>query len=51
MVKKYTTLSDFPMRTQKRVQKEIKAGNINNLTYFLRTKRSPNWFNRTFRKN
>lgn len=50
MAKQYKSLSDFPLRTQKRVKREIEAGNIDNLTYFLRTKRSPNWFNRTFRK-
>ena len=36
-------------KLNKRLQKDIKESNIDNLTYFLLTKRTPNWFNKMFR--
>ena len=33
----------------KKMQKDIKGGNIDNITYYALTDRSPNFFNKLFR--
>ena len=42
--KKYTKY-----QRSKKMQKDIKSSNLENLTYFQLTNRTPNWFNKTFR--